>query len=129
MFIPQQEEIKCEVPTKTDNSFVVVVSSNVMGHGDDKLGSILIKGFIYSLTCLETLPKAVIFYNSGVKLAVEGSEVLEDLKTLADAGVEIVACGTCLEFYQLKEKLAVGKIVNMLDIVERQAKATKVVKP
>ena len=93
MFIPQQEEIKCEVPTKTDNSFVVVVSSNVMGHGDDKLGSILIKGFIYSLTCLETLPKAVIFYNSGVKLAVEGSEVLEDLKTLADAGVEIVACG------------------------------------
>ena len=123
MFIPQQEEIKCEVPTKTDNSFVVVVSS------DDKLGSILIKGFIYSLTCLETLPKAVIFYNSGVKLAVEGSEVLEDLKTLADAGVEIVACGTCLEFYQLKEKLAVGKIVNMLDIVERQAKATKVVKP
>jgi len=81
------------------------------------------------LTCLETLPKAVIFYNSGVKLAVEGSEVLEDLKTLADAGVEIVACGTCLEFYQLKEKLAVGKIVNMLDIVERQAKATKVVKP
>lgn len=52
---------KCEVPTKTDNSFVVVVSSNVMGHGDDKLGSILIKGFIYSLTCLETLPKAVIF--------------------------------------------------------------------
>ena len=108
MFIPQQEEIKCEVPTKTDNSFVVVVSSNVMGHGDDKLGSILIKGFIYSLTCLE---------------------VLEDLKTLADAGVEIVACGTCLEFYQLKEKLAVGKIVNMLDIVERQAKATKVVKP
>ena len=73
--------------------------------------------------------KLLFFYNSGVKLAVEGSEVLEDLKTLADAGVEIVACGTCLEFYQLKEKLAVGKIVNMLDIVERQAKATKVVKP
>lgn len=129
MIIPQQEDINCDVPLKTESSFIVVVDSNVMGHGDEKLGNILIKGFIYSLTCLEVLPKTIIFYNSGVKLAVEGSEVLEDLQTLAKAGVEIVACGTCLEFYQLKEKLAVGKIVNMLDIVERQAKAAKVIKP
>ena len=129
MFIPQQEDISCDIPDKAENSFIVVVDSNVMGHGDEKLCNILIIGFIYSLTCLEVLPKAVIFYNSGVKLVVEGSEVLEDLQTLAKAGVEIVACGTCLEFYQLKEKLSVGKIVNMLDIVERQTKAVKVVKP
>lgn len=129
MYIPQQDEINCDVVEKTDGSTVVVINSCVMGHGDDKLGAILIKGFIYSLTCLERLPKSVIFYNSGVKLTVEGSESLEDLRTLAQAGVEIVACGTCLEFYQLKDKLAVGKIVNMLDIVERQTKAAKVIKP
>lgn len=126
--VPQQEEITCDVENNQAD-FVVVVSSDVMGSGDDKLGHILIKGFIYSLTNLDRLPNSVIFYNGGVKLLVEGSEVVEDLQRLQNAGVEILACGTCVEFYGLKDKLAIGQIVNMLTIVEKQAAAAKVIKP
>ena len=126
---PQQEEIKCEVSENPTSNTVVVISSDTMGESDEKLGKILIKGFIYSLTNLEKLPKSVIFYNGGVKLLVKASEAIEDLQRLQSAGVEILACGTCVEFYGLKDKLALGEIVNMLTIVEKQMNATKVVKP
>lgn len=127
--VPQQEEIKCDLPVDVDRSFVVAVGSNIMGKGDEKLGAILIKGFIYSLTCLEKLPKSVIFYNSGVKLLAKGSESLADIKRLADAGVEILACGTCVEYYGLKKELGAGSIINMLEVVERQVRAAKVIRP
>lgn len=127
--MPQQEEVACDVPVDMDSSLVVAIGSNLMGQGDEKLGAILIKGFIYSLTCLQKLPKSIIFYNSGVKLLVEGSESLEDIKRLEDAGVEIAACGTCVEYYGLKKQLRAGKIINMLDVVEKQAHAAKVIRP
>ncbi len=127
--MPQQEEIRYDVPENIDNSFVVAIGSNVMGKGDDKLGAILIKGFIYSLGCLNQLPRSVIFYNSGVKLLEKGSESIEDIKKLEDVGVEICACGTCVEYYGLKGKLATGKIINMLNVVEKQVNAAKVIRP
>ena len=93
------------------------------------MGQILIKGFIYSLTQLEKLPDTVLFYNIGAFLTCEGSPVLEDLKTLEKEGTKICTCGTCLDFYKMKDKLAVGTIVNMYVIVETQAKADLIIKP
>ena len=122
-----QEDTACIPDAKGD--LVVVVSSDRMGTGNDELGKVLIKGFIFAVTQLDTLPKAMLFYNGGVTLTTEGSPALEDLKSLEAQGVEIMSCGTCLDYYGLKDKLAVGSVTNMYNIVETQAKATKVIKP
>ncbi len=123
----EPEYISC-VPQGQKNT-VVVISSDKMGEGDPELGEILIKGFIYSLTQLEKLPDTVLFYNKGAFLTCEGSPALEDLKTLEKEGTKICTCGTCLDFYKMKEKLAVGTIVNMYVIVETQSKADLIIKP
>ena len=122
-----QEDTACIPDAKGD--LVVVVSSDRMGTGNDELGKVLIKGFIFAVTQLDTLPKAMLFYNGGVTLTTEGSPALEDLKSLEAQGVEIMSCGTCLDYYGLKDKLVVGNVTNMYNIVETQAKAAKVIKP
>ena len=108
---------------------VVVVSSDRMGSGNDELGKVLIKGFIFAVTQLDTLPKTMLFYNGGATLTTEDSDSLEDLKSLEAQGVEIMTCGTCLDYYGLKDKLAVGTVTNMYSIVETMAKAGKIVRP
>ena len=108
---------------------VVVVSSERMGTGDDELGRTLMKGFLFALTQLDELPGAVLLYNGGVKWACEGSEALDDLRALADAGTDVLSCGTCLAHYGLTERLAVGEPTNMYAIVERQMGAGVVVRP
>ena len=100
-----------------------------MGSGNDELGATLMKGFIYAVSQLEELPKTMLFYNGGVKLTTEGSASLEDLKSLQAQGVEILSCGTCLNFYGLSEKLAVGEVTNMYAIVEKLNGASHIVKP
>ena len=100
-----------------------------MGHGHDELGKVLMKGFIFALTQQDTLPSDVLFYNGGATLTVEGSASLEDLKNLADQGVEILTCGTCLNYYNLSDKLAVGEVTNMYAIVEKLTTADLVVMP
>ena len=105
------EEVTC-VPDARDNT-IVVISSDRMGAGNDALGKVLIKGFIFAITQLDTLPKKMLFYNGGATLTAEGSDSLEDLKSLEAQGVEILTCGTCLDYYGLKEKLAVGSVTNM----------------
>ena len=107
---------------------VVVVPSNVMGHGDDELGDVLVKAFAFALTQQDDLPDCILFYNGGVKLTCEGSLILDDLNKLACAGVEIFSCGTCLKHYGLEDKLAVGEVTNMYVIVEKQLKAAVVVR-
>lgn len=116
------------IPDARDNT-VVVISSDRMGEGEEELGKVLIKGYIYALTQLETLPKTILFYNKGAYLTCEGSASLEDLKSLEAQGVEIFTCGTCLNYYGLSEKLQVGSITNMYVIADTMAKAGKVVKP
>ena len=113
---------------ESDNT-VVVIDSQVMGSGDPKLGTILMKGFVYTLSEMDFLPKTILLYNEGVKLAIEGSESLNDLLVLETRGVEILSCGTCLNFYGVTEKLKAGTITNMYTIVEKQLRATKVIKP
>ncbi len=123
----EEEEVSC-VPDARDNT-VVVVSSDRMGTGNDELGKVLIKGFIFAVTQLDTLPKTMLFYNGGATLTAEGSDSLEDLKALEAQGVEIMTCGTCLDYYGLKEKLQVGTVTNMYSIVETMAKAGRIVRP
>ena len=110
-------------------STVYAFGTNVMGSGNDELGATLMKGFIYAVSQLEELPKTMLFYNGGVKLTTEGSASLEDLKSLQAQGVEILSCGTCLNFYGLSEKLAVGEVTNMYAIVEKLNGANHIVKP
>ena len=100
-----------------------------MGAGDDDLGHTLMKAFVFALTQQDELPASVLFYNGGVKLTCEGSPLLDDLHALADAGVEVLSCGTCLNHYGLTEKLAVGEVTNMYVIVEKQMTARVVVRP
>lgn len=111
-----------------DNSNVVLsISKNFMGDGSEELGKILIKGFIYTVSEYENLPKTIIFFNSGVKLTTEGSECIDDLKKLQAKGVKIISCGTCLDYYGLKEKLLVGEVTNMYTIYETLYKSSKVI--
>ena len=124
--VKESEEV-C-IPDARKNT-VVVIASDKMGEGEDELGKVLIKGYIYALTQLETLPKTILFYNKGAYLTCEGSASLEDLKSLEAQGVEILTCGTCLNYYGITEKLQVGTVTNMYVIAETMAKAGKVVKP
>ena len=108
---------------------VVAVGTDVMGRGSEELGRALIKSFLYALAQLEVPPVTLLFFNGGAKLTVEGSQSLEDLRTLEEAGTEILTCGTCLNHYGLTEQLAVGGVTNMYDIVEKLTHADLVVKP
>ena len=96
----------------------IFISSDRMGEGNEELGKVLIKGFIYTLTESKPYPKHIILVNGGVKLSTENEATVENLKILEEAGVEILSCGTCLDYYGLKEKLQVGSITNMYTIVE-----------
>lgn len=106
---------------------VVSVASEFMGRGDDVLGNILIRAFFHTLGEVEPVPDVLVFYNSGVKLAVEGSPVLEDLRDLEEGGIRLLICGTCLGHYELKDKVAVGEVSNMYAIAETLLGAAKVV--
>lgn len=124
----ENEETVCTVPAGKKNT-VVVVSANHMGEGEGELGKNLLKAFLYALSQQEQLPRTILFYNGGAALTCEGSLSLEDLQSMAERGVEILTCGTCLNFYGLTEKLQVGGVTNMYDIVEKQLAADVIVRP
>ena len=125
---PAEEEILCAVDSRR-KGMLVVLSANTMGTGDAKLGTSLMKAFVFALTKQDQLPETILCYNTGAYLTCEGADTLEDLKLLESEGVTILTCGTCQDFYGLKEKLAVGGVTNMYDIVERMEKAASIVKP
>ena len=125
----EAENVVCELPRTGKKNTVVVVSSKAMGLGDDELGAALMKGFLYALGQQEQLPSTILFYNGGASITCEGSVSLEDLKSMEAQGVEILTCGTCLNFYGLTEKLAVGGVTNMYTIVEKMTGADLIVKP
>ena len=116
--LPAAEDF-CEVsdqPGQKENIKTVFLSSNTIGRGSDELGALLMRAFLYTLTESEIVPKRLLLMNSGVLLAVEGSEHLTNLRRLVDLDVEILACGTCLEFFKVKDALAVGRVSNMQEI-------------
>lgn len=127
---PAQEEPEaCLVSGLSQRNVVVAVGSDQMGEGAGELGEALLKSFLYALSQQETLPQTVLFYNGGARFTCEGSGSLEDLKSLEAQGVEILTCGTCLDFYGLKERLRVGEVTNMYVIVEKLTGADTLVKP
>jgi len=108
---------KAIVGTAKPGPTVIFIASDEMGRGDAKLGRILMTNFIFTLIESDTSPDAIYFVNNGVKLTVGGSDVIEPLAELANRGVDIASCGLCLEFFSVKETLAVGRISNMLELV------------
>ena len=125
---PSEAEEVC-TPDTRKNGMVVVLSANVMGTGDEKLGKALMKAFVFAVTKQDVLPETILCYNTGAYLTCEGADTLEDLKSLEAEGVNIFTCGTCLDFYGIKEKLAVGTVTNMYEIVEKMETAKTVVRP
>jgi selenium metabolism protein YedF len=124
------EELSCaSAPEKGPGPFVVVISDNHMGRGDDVLGDVLIRSFIHALLQLNPPPDTIICYNAGVKLAAKDSAVLNDLQQLAQAGVDILVCGTCVNYFGLGDQIAAGRISNMYDILETMAGAARLVRP
>ena len=128
--IAAEEEAEPEqVSAGIRQGLVAAIGASVMGQGDDVLGKVLMKSFIYALSQQDTLPQTVLLFNGGAFLSCEGSESVQDLQAMAAEGVEILTCGTCLNHYGLTEKLAVGSVTNMYDIVERMTRAKSVVRP
>ena len=117
------EEENCPITPLNKKNTVVVIRSNQMGNGEEELGKALLKGFIYALSQQDTLPSTILFYNSGAYITCEESASIEDLKSLEAQGVEILTCGTCLNFYGLTDKLQVGDVTNMYVIAEKMTQA------
>ena len=126
--VKEVTEEKTQVIKAQDDSYIVVVNKQIMGHGSEELGKKLMKAFLYTLTEQEVLPKKIIFYNGGVLFADKNhSHVLEELKVLQENGVEIMSCGACIDYY--KVDLAIGSTSNMYFIVEEMRAADRVVRP
>ncbi len=123
----EPEDATCYVPAK--RNLVIQLSSDAMGAGSDELGRNLMKAFVYAVTQQDELPRTMLFYNGGARLTCEGSPCLDDLKALAEQGVEILTCGTCLNHYGIADKLAVGDVTNMYVICQKLEQASHVVRP
>jgi selenium metabolism protein YedF len=108
---------------------VVLVASDQMGSGDPRLGEILLRNFLFTLAETDATPDLLLFINAGAKLTVRGSDVLEPLQKLADLGAEIGTCGLCLEFFGLKDALAIGRVSNMLEVASALQGAGRVIRP
>ncbi|MFT3912692.1 MAG: sulfurtransferase-like selenium metabolism protein YedF [Anaeromyxobacteraceae bacterium] len=106
---------------------VIAVHAETMGRGDDALGAKILGSFFRTLGTVDEKPDAIVFYNAAVKLLAEGSPHVEALQALHAAGVDLLACVTCLEHFALTQKLAVGTVSNMREIVQRTMGAAKVV--
>lgn len=119
-------ETKVETKANSGEGSVIVIASDKMGEGDTELGETLLKGFIYTLTEMEELPKTILFYNSGARVTAVGSVSIEDLKALEEAGVEVLTCGACVNYYELE--IGVGSVTNMYSIIEKQMKAERIVR-
>jgi selenium metabolism protein YedF len=120
------EEYVC-TPQQAGTGTTVFINKDRVGHGSDELGINLVRAFIATIKDLSVQPKAICFMNGGVKLTVKGSETLPYLKELEEKGVELLVCGTCLGYFNLKEQLGAGRISNMYDISETMLKSSKVI--
>lgn len=120
------EEANICIPD-TFKDLTIAIGSDKMGTGEEELGHILMKSFIYTVKETTPLPAAIVLINSGVKIACKESQVLDDLKSMAGGGVEILVCGTCLDYYNIKDKVQVGEIANMYSIYEEMRNANNVI--
>lgn len=120
------ETAYCTIDSIPAENYVVLMAKDRLGEGSDELGEALANAMINTLKSIDPLPTKIIFLNSGINLVVKGSLVLDNLKELQSNGVELIVCGTCLDYYGKMDELAIGRISNMLDIVESMKNAQKV---
>lgn len=124
---PSSETAPCGAPA--GGPFVIVFSSDKMGRGEDALGDVLVRAFIHTLCEQDIKPDKIILYNTGVKLAATGSETVDDLKRLGEAGVDLLVCGTCVNYFDLTGKIGAGTISNMYVIAETMSAAGRLITP
>ncbi|KZL91122.1 sulfurtransferase-like selenium metabolism protein YedF [Clostridium magnum] len=123
-----KESCSCKLINFNEKKLTIVVTNDKLGLGDDKLGITLMKSYFYALSESDTLPSDLLFLNAGVKLTTEDSDCLDSIKKLQERGVNVLNCGTCLDFYNLKEKLVIGEITNMYTIIEKMNSSDKTIK-
>ena len=116
-------------PSGETAGVVILLAGDQLGSGPEELGGVLIRSFLKTLRDLEPRPRRMILINSGVRLALEGSPVLDDLGALEAAGTELLSCGTCLDYFQAKDRLRAGRVSNMNEIVTTLMRAERVVRP
>ena len=124
-----EEYCKTEIPHFAQGDFIIAFTSDRMGDGNDELGHLLMGNFIKAIKDLDILPAKMVFYNKGVTLGAEESSVIDHLKEIEKMGVALLLCATCVKFYSLEEKIKIGTLSNMFEIVQVMAKAGNVVKP
>ena len=120
------ETIKPDIPA---GDYSVVISSEMMGNGDDELGRKLIKSFLTAISCLDSMPSSIMFYNSGVRLTVNDSAVIEILREIENKDVEILICGTCVDHYKIGDRINLGSISDMYTITQKLSKTGNIIKP
>jgi selenium metabolism protein YedF len=125
--VAEEPEPESYIPCES-GKLVLFIASDIVGRGSDELGVILMRALMPTFLEVEPKPQVIVLMNNGVKLAVSDSPVLEDLQALADKGVEILVCGTCLKYFELTDKVAVGQISNAYTIAETLLQAGKVVR-
>lgn len=122
-------ELQLRDKSAASGPYIIVFSDDKMGRGDDELGAVLVRAFIHVLAEQEVKPDKMIFYNGGARLAVEESPVADDLRALAECGVEMLICGTCADYYKIKNRIIVGAVSNMYDIAAAMGSAGRLVMP
>lgn len=122
-----QAEAYCAPSGEKDNSYVVMFAKDRLGEGSDELGNVLVAGLLNTIKERDVLPEKIIFMNSGVNLVLNDSPALPLLKELADKNVDLVSCGTCLDYFGTMDKLAVGRVSNMYEILESMLSVGKVI--
>jgi selenium metabolism protein YedF len=126
--ITKEKEEVVSALVKENKKFTLVVSTDKLGEGEDKLGAILMKSYVFALSEANLIPNDILFINGGVKLTVDDSPVQGSLKKLIERGTNILICGTCLDFYNIKDKLSIGEITNMYNIVQLMNNADNTIK-
>jgi selenium metabolism protein YedF len=118
-----------DVPMSAQGPTVFVIASSIMGHGNEELGTVLMRAFIHTAVDLDHKPDIMVFYNTGVQLTASDSDVIDDLKALQEKGVKLLICGTCVNFFNLGGRIGTGTISNMYDIAGALSTAGRIVKP
>ncbi len=127
---PENKLLECELPVdERTGGIVYQITSSEMGYGDDALGELLLRSLIKTINKLNQLPGSMVFYNAGVKLCCVGSVLLEDIHELESLGVEVLVCGTCLNFFDLGDQLEAGRVTDMLEIGNTLSAAGKIIRP
>lgn len=121
----------CDISLKNNlnKNHIIIIKNDKMGSGDDELGSILIQGFINTIKEVSPLPQKIIFYNNGVKLTLKNSPVIDSLNELEKLGVTIQICGTCADYFKIKDKIDCGTISNMYDIIDSLTHSSLIISP